>query len=335
MTRYRNVADSMRAGSIAACLCLAPLPLPGSASRSLDRVEHMANTEYAALQAAAAADYTLEFCTLAGPQFDNGVHERHSCITLNSRDRTAAHDKHRSQSDEAGEPIGEFRAILPAETFDTVLRLVRSERLADLPAPSRMGPGVSLMTLAFRQGATTIEKTITSREMASIEKIDGLIAELGRIYGTLDHSPLRAVRASVAYVEAQQDSHFVLRIDNIGKERVCLRDPHLLSGSNPDAWAGVQVAEFPPEQAGVTAGALQWNRLELAVERTPASGPYIRLDPDRSVSARTVAWKGAKGGMRYLAQGLYTSYTGPADVDGCYQVRGAAFSDGLEVTAPR
>jgi hypothetical protein len=276
--------------------------------------------------------FTLEFCTKGGPNLGQEVNEIDSCLKLNSRDHSAFLEKHRSQSDKAGEPIGTFRAQFPDEDFKKVADLVQREKLADLPAPTQGGPGASVLTLKFGQGQTKIDKMLTSRDINLIEQVDGLLFELNRLAALLDEHPLQAVKTELTYKGASLDEHFELSVTNIGSEPVCLFDPRLLKHDDADAWAGVRVAEFPQEKPGVTSPPLEW--LRIGLERPlqqMRTGVQVKLAPGEKLMARTEAWRRGQRGVRHLAQGVLSNYSGPREVEGCYRIRGAVFSAALEV----
>jgi hypothetical protein len=119
---------------------------------------------------------------------------------------------------------------------------------------------------------------------------------------------------------------------NIGTQDVCFSDPRLLPRDDPYRWAGVRIAEFPPERPGVTSPPLKWTQLFLAPPPQPVAVTRVVLKPGERFAAPTAAWRAPRSGVRYLVQAVWSDYTGPREAEGCYQIRGAVFSEGLEVT---
>lgn len=275
-----------------------------------------------------APDFTIEYCISGGPVMADGFTERHRCLTISSRDRSARHEKLRSASDRPGEPIGLFEAKLPGDRLDQLRRLADKSNLAALPLATAGGPGTTAMTISFRQDGRAAKATLTNMDIPIIERIEGLIGELDRLGFELNASPVAAAQIKVQRTEGER--RFALVLTNIGREPICLADPKSLSPSDPDLYAAVQVAAYPPEKPGFTAPPLKWVRLPLQ----PSGGTApIRLEPGASVSAQSASWQPGPGSERHLVQALWSDYRGVApDGGGCYRLRGSAFSDGLEVT---
>jgi hypothetical protein len=275
--------------------------------------------------------FLFEYSSIGGPELGSGVHERESHLRLNSADHLALLEKHRSDSDAPGEAIGLFRAELPADTFLRIRDLVSKTRLAQLGPPARGGPGTSVITLKYKEGNNEIQKQFTSLDTGLIQQVEDLIFEVVQILVVLNRSPEQAVQVSVSRDPASPS--FSLKITNLGTKEVCFADPRYLPSGNQDRYAGVRWAEYPPEQPGMTAPPLQWSFVSLAPPLKEASSGTreIILGPGKSFEASTGLWKPTQQGKRYLVQGVLSDYVGPRDVDGCYRIRGAAFSKSIEI----
>lgn len=273
--------------------------------------------------------YKLEYSLYGGPELGAGVHQREWSLKLDSADGSAFLEKHRSDSDAAGEPVGIFRAQLPPEKFWMLFQLAHRVRLPELAPGGADGPGASLMTLKLEQGETRVEKSFSSRDIAALEQLEPLLEELSRILGAMNNSPVAAIRTMVAYAPRERRFDFI--VANIGTEQVCVGDPRFIPPGDPMQWAGVRVAELPEERPGYTSPPLQWVQLPLA-KPVQASGVPIVIKAAEKFTAPTAVWSAARPGVRYIAQAVLSDYSGPRETPGCYRIRGAAFSESVEFT---
>ena len=280
--------------------------------------------------APSGGDYTLEYTVRAMPGMGE-LQRIDTTLRIDSAKRTAWLEKHRSQSDRAGEPIGTFGGELSEKLIGDILAAVRKAKLDDLPPRSGRGPGSTIITLKFQRGGEKTEAVFSTGDMEILDALEGLLDELNQLAELLNDRAICAMKASVEFRQRPQP-HFVLTLRNIGTERICFGDPRLLTaGSAVDVnhWAGVRVAVLPEEKPHVTSPPLQWVRLPLAGPRAGSAGETIVLKPGKTFSADTVAWPAWQKGVTYLAQGVWTDYTGPGEVQGVFRVRGATFSEGL------
>lgn len=280
------------------------------------------------------ASFVLEYRLEGGRRLGEGVCERDSRLVVNSEDRAAFMEKHRSEGDEGGEPIGTFRLPLAGERLARLPALVRRVKLEEVPPPRGADLDTSLLTLAFRQGATAIEKQFISRDGETIDRLEPLLSELEAIEDELDAHPVAAVRLAVAPAPPGHGRRFELAVTNIGKTDVRLADPRALDHDERHHWAGVRIAELPEERPGFTSPPLQWSRILLMPALgEPAGGGDLILKPGQKFAAPTLQWLPMHLGVACLAQGVLSNYTGHGETDGCYRIRGALFSEFLGITA--
>lgn len=282
---------------------------------------------------AAGEPFVLEYSVESGRPLGTGVRKISSRLIIQSERRMAFLEKHRSQSDRAGEPIGTFRDELPESLLARVLDRAIKTVVPEPPSARGGGPGSTVITLRFEQGARKVERIFNTGDMAILAVMADLLTELDQIGDQLSSHPVCALKASVEYKSGPTPG-FVLTLTNIGKERICFADPRYLPSDDPDCWAGANVAQLPEEKPGVTSPPLKWTRvpLERPIERSAgaAADSIVVLKPGESFSAHTITWQDKRPGTRYLAIGVYSDYTGPSEIDKIYRVRGATFSDGLE-----
>jgi hypothetical protein len=277
--------------------------------------------------AVAGQGYKLEYSSHGGAELGQGVHEREWVLKLDSTEGSAFLEKHRSDADQEGEPIGIFQGQLPPETFGMLLQLTQQVRLAELPPAAGGGPNISLMTIKLEQGKTRLEKSFTGRDFAALNQLGPLLEELNGILGGLNNSPVSAIRPLVAY--KPREYRFEFAIANIGKEAACVGDPRFIVRGDAMQWAGVRVAEFPEERPGYTSPPLQWTQVRLA-PAVQASGLPLVVKAGEKFALPTVVWRDARAGVRYIAQAVWSDYSGTREGPGCYRVRGAAFSESIE-----
>jgi hypothetical protein len=142
-------------------------------------------------------NFTLSYTSVGGPELAPGLQTRHTSLAINGEDRSVFLEQHRSESDEAGAPIGTFHMVADAEPLQKLLEYADRERLADLAPPTRGGPGTSVMTIRLEEGARRIEKTLTSGDIPQIRQLEYFLYQLNQIMTTAKRSPYQAVRVTL------------------------------------------------------------------------------------------------------------------------------------------
>jgi hypothetical protein len=173
--------------------------------------------------------------------------------------------------------------------------------------------------------------------MNALEQLEPLFEACDSLVAETLQTPWAAIRLDVAEVAEADGYHFEMVIENIGNHPLLIADPTALPGTFEQA-AFIQVASYPQAESGITALPLNWERLPLLPP--PSSSPVVagpkppvcdlRLNPAERWRGSTATWKAPQDGGRYLAQAVFLSYLGGADVEGTYRIRGGTFSRGLE-----
>ena len=273
--------------------------------------------------------FFLEYSFVGQRLLGENLRKFSSVLRLTSEDRMAFLEKHRSQCDQPGEPIGTFQAKISDDFLTTILNKVKMSNLNQLPPRTGDGPGSTIVTLRFHQGDHQVEQIFSTGDMQILEAVEDLLDALDSVSAQLSKHPFSALRALLKS-EDLPPRHFILTLTNIGQKEICFPDPRYIRSDDPDYWAGVQVAELPEEKPGVTSPPLEWTRVPLIMVQGGSPASLVVLDPGSSFIARTEAWPGWRQGPRFIALGVYSNYMGPDEVDGIYRIRGAAFSDALE-----
>ena len=277
-------------------------------------------------------NFVLEYSAEADEALGLGVRRISSKLIIRSDFRQAFLEKHRSQSDRAGEPIGTFQADMSDQALSNILVKANAMIVPEQPPAKGEGPGSTVITIRFEEGARKITRIFTSGDMSILSAVEGLINDLDLLSGQVERHPLSALQAMIEYKSGPYP-YFLLTLKNIGQTRICFADPRFLPQGDPDCWAGAQVAELPEEKPGMTAPPLQWKQVPLEMPAHPAPTEPIVIEPGKSFSAKTVTWQNLKPNAPFLAQGVYSDYTGPAEIAGVYRIRGATFSEGMEFIA--
>jgi hypothetical protein len=274
--------------------------------------------------------FSLNYTSVGGPAMAAGLHERQTSLAVKGEDGSVFLEQHRSESDEAGAPVGTFRAVSDAEPLEKLLEYADKEQLANLAPPARGGPGTTVMSISLEVGTRKILKTLTSGDIPQIGQLEYFLYQLNQIMVAVRKSPYQAVRVAVAPDTASH--RFLVSIENIGTANVCFFDPRTIVLASPARWAGIRYAHLPVERPGVTSPPLEWS--ELPIESTAANAAsrpqVVTLKAGERLSMPTASWTTGRSGVKYLVQGMWSDYAGPVRAEGCYSMRGAAFSENLE-----
>lgn len=277
-----------------------------------------------------AEPFSLEYSSTGQRLLGEELHRYRSALRLSSEDRTAFLERHRSQNNQPGEPVGTFQAKIADDFLATILERVREAKLDELPSRTGDGPGSTVITLKFQQGDHRIEKVFSTGDMGILDAVQDLLDALDAVSAQLIRYPLTAMKVSLE-PEEPFARHFVLTLTNIGRKEICFPDPRSIRSDDPDYRVGVQVTALPEEKPGVTSPPLDWDFIPLAPPQEDHPPGLVVLKPGSGFGARTDAWSGWRTGTRFLALGSYSDYTGPPEIDGVYRIRGAAFSDAVEL----
>jgi len=273
--------------------------------------------------------FTLEYRAVSGPQLGENIYEEQRILRLDRKDNTAFLEKHRSASDKAGAPIGTFRARLSNELFEQVFELVYKVGLANIPSPTQGEMATSVMTLTFEHGQTKMKKVFNDADTSLLERLGPLLQKLRQITAELEKNPESAVKIEAKHVRGGGDGQFQITVTNIGSQTICIADPRTFGHDDPDRWAGVRIAELPEERPGYTSPPLKWSNLMLPLQGT--RGMRAVLKPGETFTALTENWFAPRKNVRYIIQGVFSDYKGPGDVNDGYPIRGAAFSNAIEL----
>lgn len=275
-----------------------------------------------------ASKFTLEYVITAGPELGDGIQQYHSTLTIDGGTSIARLDSVRAGGDAEGVPIGRFEATMAADELADLS--ARAAAIQPAPPTQRGGPGTSTILLRYRSDAVTWEQALNSNDPTMLATADALLEPLNLMIGRLYATPAAALGIEVV-AGSGPSAPFVVRLRNIGRVELAVLDPTGLRGPDEDAWAGIRVASFPPEQPGITSPPLQWERVALGGPVPAGPRKAVVLAPGAHLDWPTGPWSPTVAG-RHLVQAIVADYVGPAVIDGRARVRGALFSAGLEHT---
>ena len=275
---------------------------------------------------------SVEYTTQGGADLGFGLHERETRLRVDLDTRVAFLNRHQPTSTEGGEAIGTFRATLSPDLVSRLQEDLARADLGQIPSGNAGGPGTSLIRIRALGAAKDLTASFSSRDMATLDKLESLLSLLDDTVGLVAQHPFQAIRLELQ-VQHTPSRAFVIKIENVGTETVAIPDLEMLSHESrdqPDHGIGVRVAANPPERPGYTTPPLRWSRVEAG----PADGPHahpLLLPPGGARDIYATVWAESCPSGQLLAQAFFSFYAGPAVVDGHLMMRGHALSTGLDL----
>lgn len=270
--------------------------------------------------------FTLTFRSRSGREVAPGVFEVDNTIVLDGNARIGTLSSSRAGSDTQSYPIGVFSAPLDAAELESIRVAATNLEHASLPPSMRHeGPTGAFFTFRFDSPTTSWERTI-GQDPGHLEVFDSLIVPLNALHARLYDTPVRAIRLGLR----REGERFFVRLENVGTVTVAVQDPRTLGQDDPLAWAGVRVAEVPPEVPGVTSPPLEWKQIPL---QPPSSGSHERMSTivfaGQEIEWPVASWE-TSSHRPHSARAVLSDYSGPDVVDGHPRIRGGLFSELLE-----
>jgi hypothetical protein len=280
----------------------------------------------------------VEYAIEGGVEMAPGIHEIETSLRIRLDSGDAFLEQHQPSSEEGGEPLGTFKALLPAELLSRLRSALTDATLWSLPRSTAGGPGSSLIRIRMASDGVARELQVPSRDIDTLGKIDPLLAILNdAVTETMAH-PFQAVRFSVRF-QSPIGAHspaFAISVTNVGTETIAVPDVKLFGGDAEEHSEGdltLRVAAYPEERPGYTAPPLVWERVAFA---TPGAAPVLSLlAPGQEATREPIVWKPSHPGERHLAQAGFAFYGGPPAVEGHLVIKGRALSEAVEVTSPK
>ncbi len=281
----------------------------------------------------------VEYAIEGGAEIAPGIHEIETSLRIRLDLGDAFLEQHQPSSEEGGEPLGTFKALLPAELLSRLRSASSDATLWSLPpSTGGGGPGSSVIRVRMSSDGVARELQVPSRDIDALGKIDPLLAILNdAVTETMAH-PFQAVRLSVR-LESPIGSHslaFAISVKNVGTETVAVPDLKVFGGDvdeHSDRDLTLRVAAYPEERPGFTAPPLVWERVAFA---TPGAAPVLSLlAPGQEAIREPILWTPSHPGERHLAQAGFAFYGGPQVVEGHLVIKGRALSEAVEVTWPK
>jgi hypothetical protein len=280
----------------------------------------------------------IEYAIEGGSEMDPGIHEIETSLRIRLDSGDAFLEQHQPSSEEGGEPLGTFKALLPAELMSRLRAALSDATLWSLPSSTGGGPGSSLIRIRMSTDGVARELQVPSRDTGALGKIDPVLEILNdAVTETMAH-PFQAVRFIVRSQSpiGRHSPTFAISVKNVGTETVAVPDLEVFGGDvdeHSERDLTLRVAAYPEERPGYTAPPLVWERVAFA---TPGAAPVLSLlAPGQEAIRERIVWKPSHPGERHLAQAGFAFYGGPPVVEGHLVIKGRALSEAVEVTSPK
>lgn len=275
----------------------------------------------------------VEYAIEGGPEMDRGLHEIETSLRIRLDSGDAFLEDHQPTSDEGGEPVGTFKAPLPAELLSRLRVALRDPTVWSLPPSTKRGFGDSLIRVRMVSNGVQHELEVSSGDIDALKKVERLLEILDHAATETMAHPFQAVRFVVrpqtpARARAQI---FAISVKNVGTKTVALPDIKVFGGdikAHANRDLSLRVAAYPEEVPGQTGDPLVWKRLSFAVGDSPG---LTLLAPGQEVVRERIVWI-PKSRERHLAQAGFAFYGGPPVFKGALVIKGRALSELIEVT---
>ncbi|MFN0101014.1 MAG: hypothetical protein ACKV2U_02870 [Bryobacteraceae bacterium] len=265
-------------------------------------------------------EYFFSVRSAGGQTLGNGIREFDWTLQVDSRRGLLSVESFRSDGDEAGQPLGVFRAAMGDEALGEFHKLVTDAKLGELRPAMKGHPGYTerLYTMA-EAGRSEIRRVINNSDVETNAGIAPLRYKITALLAGIFEHPERAAQLDFG----QSGEIFTVTVKNSGVEKICFTDPRWIETAGVMRRAVVMMTEFPAERAGA---ALVWKALPLAaMQPRPTVEPLITMAP--GANWKTMSPVGKRDpGKRYLAYFSWANYAGEPMVSGSYRIRGRADS---------
>lgn len=161
-----------------------------------------------------------------------GIHEIETSLRIRLDSGDAFLEQHQPSSEEGGEPLGTFRARLPAELLSRLRSASSDATPWSLPPSTVGGPGSSLIRIRMSSDGVGRELQVPSCDIDALGKIDILLEILNDALAETMAHPFQAVRFSVRvqpFIGGQSPT-FAISVKNVGTETVAVPDLKLFGG---------------------------------------------------------------------------------------------------------
>ncbi|OYT26979.1 MAG: hypothetical protein B6U97_02630 [Candidatus Altiarchaeales archaeon ex4484_96] len=119
--------------------------------------------------------FFLEYCIESTGKAGGGLHKINSRLHIDGCEGTAHLEKHCSSFEAPGEPIGFFKAKLPADVLSDIRGGVEAAGLDDLPPRTGEGPWSSIVTLKINEGVNRIKQVFSTGDMLIMDVLGDLL----------------------------------------------------------------------------------------------------------------------------------------------------------------
>ncbi len=273
----------------------------------------------------------IRMVSSSGPAYGPDTPKHYLELHVDCAGNTASWEVLRPPSDEPGRPIGLFRSQLKGEQCDSLVALFEQVGFADLRELKGVTPGHAVITVTIEGEEDSLTRKFSPIDGELMAQASALVDGLFGFAAELEEQPTAALSVTLLDQSEAASNRFSLVLKNVGSEPLVLRDPRRLP-QDETGQAGIQIASVEPEEPGVTALPLEWRFVPVVRPADTSTIPeLVHLDPAQSKLFPVEAVHDAGESSITLIQSLYIDYAPAPGADRAYQVRGATFSDILEL----
>ena len=322
-------------GTLPRWTLIAAISLVGVADNTNLSKEHRMNP------APGADTYWFEMVTEGGPELGPGLHQTQGLLRVDLLSGDANEEIHQPPSDQGGDVIGVFRSRLAPDQLSKLRSVLEKGDWTARPSSALGGPGTSAIRFTVHRGGHPRSATYSSMDVATQVAFEPLIGEVGRVSAELRAHPWEALRLEIARGGSSKKSLvFRLIVKNVGMRPVAIVDPlELPSPPSEDSerpgseFAGFRIAMFPQMPDDSTPPPLEWESIGLAGKRP--STPVARtrtIEAGDQLVFDSEPWHPTQRRVNHLVQALISAYQVSKKPSPARLIRGALFSEALEVT---
>jgi hypothetical protein len=271
----------------------------------------------------------IESSVVGGPDLGSGVHYRETYVSVDFQRGLAEYRQFSPSTDPDldGQGIGYFRAPVPKERLQDLIKAIGSAPLEEPVSPASDGHGASLVTIRVRRNKRDVAVSFLSDNRQAVQKFDDLLSTLNGIEAVASDHPLQAIKLQMKGPPGP-DKRFHFFVKNVGTMPLFIMHP--IRTDRQDC--GVNVALAPVEKPGYQAPEPKWKRLPVRTQE--AGAPRLhKLNAGSTVELVSETWSAPKGG-EYYAQAMLGMFDGPPAHDGLPVMRGRLFTEYLIFQVP-
>ena len=265
--------------------------------------------------------FVIDLRVYGGSRLGEDMYEVYSYTRLDSQRQTILKEMGGSRYGGKGSPIGVFIKSEDKTFFDNIDAMVNQLGVFNLAKGRGGGFSATIYEITRKKQDSIEQYVVTSMDHEIQDKIAPLFDAITGKNIEVRKYPVYAVSSSVEYKKSANSFNLILH--NIGANRICVSNPT----DDENTLAEIRIAEQP---AGSAATQLTWISIPVKSINQKAKDNVLMIEPNQEVTFTSSQWQG-DGTKKYYVQGVYKNYKGPRWIGDCYNVRGIAYSEIMEL----